>query len=62
MNENGQKMRYEMEKMFDIARRLARWKSNKQDKAKTSSLPVGMKLQKSNDPKHYTLDERWNKS
>ena len=62
MNENGQKMRYEMEKTFDIARRLARWKNNKQDKAKTSSLPVGMNLQKSNDPKHYTLDERWNKS
>lgn len=63
MNENGHKMRFEMEKTFDIARRLARWKNNEKEakQNKTSSLPIGMNLQNTNDKTKYTLDSRWNK-
>ena len=62
-NENGQKMRYEMEKTFDIARRLARWKNTAKEvkQNKTSSLPLGMNVQNTKDSSKYQLDSRWNK-
>ena len=62
-NESGTKMRFEKEKTFDIARRLARWHKNDMEKneSKPSSLPVGMNLQDSKD-KDYTKGlERWSK-
>lgn len=60
-NENGAKMRFEKEKVFDIARRLARWHKNNMEKSasKPSDLPVGMNLQNSKE-KDYTKGlERW---
>lgn len=45
-NENGQKMRFEKEKVFDISRRLARWHKNNCDKqnANTSKSDIGVVL------------------
>ena len=45
-NENGQKMRFEKEKVFDISRRLARWYKNNCDKqnANTSKSDIGVVL------------------
>lgn len=45
-NENGQKMRFEKEKTFDISRRLARWHNNNYNKqsTKTSKSDIGVVL------------------
>lgn len=60
-NEGGSKMRFEKEKTFEISKRLARWHSNNLSKEKSSSLPVGMKLQNSKDKDYEKGLERWNK-
>lgn len=61
INEGGSKMRFEKEKTFEIAKRLARWHSNNLGKEKSSSLPVGMNLQNSKDKDYEKGLERWNK-
>lgn len=44
-NENGQKMRFEKEKTFDVSRRLARWhKNNLEKKGNTSKSDIGVVL------------------
>lgn len=60
-NENGTKMRFEKEKVFEIPRRLARWHKIELEKKQDNStkLPVGMNLQGSKE-KDYTKGlERW---
>lgn len=62
MNDGGKKMRFEMEKVFQVSGRLVTWeKNNKHRYKKASNLPVGMNLQNSNDTERYKLDSRWNK-
>ena len=62
INDGGKKMRFEMEKVFQIASRLVTWSNNNKYHYKnTNSLPVGMNLQNSKD-KDYTKGlDRWNK-
>ena len=62
INNGGKKMRFEMEKVFQIASRLVTWSNNNKYHYKnTNSLPVGMNLQNSKD-KDYTKGlDRWNK-
>ena len=62
MNNGGKKMRFEMEKVFQIASRLVTWNNNnKYHYKKANNLPVGMNLQNSKD-KDYTKGlDRWNK-
>lgn len=55
----GKKMRFEMEKVFQVSSRLVTWAKN--NRRKSSNLPVGMNLQGSNNDERYTLDPRWNK-
>lgn len=58
-NEHGKKMRYEMQKTFDIPRRLATWKRNDENSAhpkyseskfdsQRRKLPVGMFYEQEN--------------
>ena len=62
MNNGGKKMRFEMEKVFQIASRLVTWNNNnKYHYKKANNLPVGMNLQNSNNSERYKLDDRWNK-
>lgn len=62
MNNGGKKMRFEMEKVFQIASRLVTWSNNnKYHFKKANNLPVGMNLQNSKN-KDYTKGlDRWNK-
>ncbi len=53
MNKNGRKMRFEKEKVFDISRRLARWKLN--NYGNKNAMNIGMVLQNS-EKKDYTKD------
>lgn len=62
INDGGKKMRFEMEKVFQIASRLVTWNNNnKYHYKKANNLPVGMNLQNSKN-KDYTKGlDRWNK-
>lgn len=55
-NEGGKKMRFEMEKVFEVAKRLAAWKSRELSSFKEEDkLPTGMVLHNSKD-KDYKKD------
>lgn len=43
-NEKGRKMRFEMEKVFDISRRLATWKRNQDERKFVKSSVVPSKI------------------
>lgn len=45
MNENGKKMRFEMQEVFDVKRRLAKWNSNNKDKSFNKKQPQQEKEQ-----------------
>lgn len=57
MNEGGVKMRFEMEKVFDISRRLARWKHN--NYGKHSTTLTGMNIQNTSETDYEKGAERW---
>lgn len=61
VNDGGTKMLFEKQKAFQIPNRLATWHRNNYTNNKSSSLPVGMNLQGSNNDERYKLDPRWNR-
>lgn len=57
--EGGRKMRFEKEKTFEIAKRLARWKKNDDERklSRKASQDIGMVYHKEED--EFKNEETW---
>lgn len=61
INDGGKKMRFEMEKVFQLSSRLVTWHKNNYGGYKSSSLPVGMNIQDTKNKDYEKGLERWNR-